>query len=459
MSLRLRLIALIAVVLAASLAAGGMVASINASRSVQTEMDSAQGVARQIVTNGIALLDSTADPKAGLEHLIAAFKGNRHIRVYLTGDDQAVATPPDEAAVLGEVPAWFVRLLGVSAGSTQIPVTVRGEDYGAVIIETDPHNEILEIWDKFADALLVLALFSGATMVLVYFFIGRALRPLERMAQALSRIGEGDYGIRLTGRLPPELSKLRDSFNAMAGQLAEMDAENRRLNEQLLTLQEEERGDIARDLHDEIGPFLFAINVDAANIARQIEQGRPEAIKSQVASIGEAVGHMQKQVRAMLGRLRPIGLAEFGLAEAIGNLIEFWHRRYPDIDYRVDIAPEIEGFGEVIDPAIYRIVQESLSNAVRHGRPGVITVSVRHPHAPSRAETPEEVIVRVSDDGRGMAGGPSPGFGLLGMSERVKAMGGTLEIVSEPGAGMTVTAVIPLSPGQQLARLEQVGAP
>ncbi len=458
MSLRLRLIALIAVVLAASLAAGGGVASLNASRSVQTEMDSAQSVAGQIVVNGIALLESAADPEAGLEHLIAAFKGNRHIRVYLTGETQAVAAPPNEAAMLGEVPAWFVRLLGVSAGRTRIPVTIGGRDYGAVVIETDPHNEILEIWDKFADALLVLALFSGATMILVYFFIGRALRPLERMAGALSRIGAGDYGVRLTGRLPPELSKLRDSFNRMAGQLAEMDAENRRLNEQLLTLQEQERGDIARDLHDEIGPFLFAINVDAANIARQIEEGRPDSIrsiKSQVASIGEAVGHMQKQVRAMLGRLRPIGLAEFGLAEAIGNLIGFWHRRYPGIDYRVDIAPEIDGFGEVIDPAIYRIVQECLSNAVRHGRPGTITVSVRH----AGKAGSEDVIVRVCDDGRGMTGGEAPGFGLLGMSERVKAMGGTLEIASEPGAGMTVTAVIPLAPAPRLARLEEVGAP
>lgn len=455
MSLRLRLIALIAVILAASLAVGGGVASINASRSVQTEMDSAQAVARQIVTGGIALLETADDPKPGLGHLIAAFQGNRHIRVYLTGDTQAVATPPVEAAVLGDVPAWFIRFLGVSASRTQVPVTVHGQDYGAVVIETDPHNEILEIWDKFADALLVLGLFSGATMVLVYFFIGRALRPLERMAAGLSRIGEGDYSIRLTGRLPPELSRLRDSFNRMAGQLAEMDAENRRLNEQLLTLQEQERGDIARDLHDEIGPFLFAINVDAANIARQANQGRFDSIKDQVESISEAVGHMQKQVRAMLGRLRPIGLAEFGLGEAIGNLIGFWHRRYPGIDYRVEIAPEIDGFGEVIDPAIYRIVQECLSNAVRHARPGRITVAVRQ----ARHAGGEQVIVKVSDDGRGMAGTSVPGFGLLGMSERVKAMGGTLDIASEPGAGMTVTAVIPLPPAARLARLEQVGTP
>jgi len=455
MSLRLRLIVLIAMVLAASLSVGGVVASLNASRSVQTELKSALLVARQMIASGTALLESSADPKRDLEHLIAAFKGNRHIRVRLTGDAEAVAAPPAEQAAIGDVPAWFIRLIGVPAERAQIPVTVHGRDFGTVVIETDPHNEILEIWDKFADALLVLALFSGATMVLVYFFIGRALRPLERMAAALARIGAGDYGVRLSGRLPPELSKLRDSFNRMAGQLADMDAENRRLNEQLLTLQEDERGDIARDLHDEIGPFLFAINVDAANIARRIKEGRTEQIPDQLASISEAVGHVQKQVRAMLGRLRPIGLAEFGLAEAIGNLTDFWHRRYPGIRYTVEAADEIDGFGGVIESAIYRIVQECLSNAVRHGRPQAIAVSVRL----ERRTDMDEAVVRVADDGRGMPDSAGPGYGLIGMGERVKAMGGTLAIASEPGQGTVVTAVIPLPGGQRLARLEQVGAP
>jgi len=110
---------------------------------------------------------------------------------------------------------------------------------------------------------------------------------------------------------------LRDSFNRMAARLAETDGENRSLNDQLLSLQEQERCDLARDLHDEVSPFLFAISVDAATACHLLEEGRAIEARDNVQSIADAVRHMQRQVRSMLGRLRPIGLAEFGLREAI----------------------------------------------------------------------------------------------------------------------------------------------
>jgi two-component system sensor histidine kinase UhpB len=459
MSLRLFLISLIAALLAASLVLGGMVASFNASRSVQTEMRSALAVGQQMIEANLAGLDRSLDPKQDLEELIASFKGNRHLRVSLVGDGAAVTTPTVEEPPLGQVPSWFVRLLGVPSATVRIPVVVNGRNFGTVLMESDPHNEILEIWDEFGDGLMVLALFFVPTVLLVYFFVGRALRPLDRLAIGLSRIGRGDYSARLDGKLPPELSRLRDSFNRMAGQLAEMAGENQRLNEQLLTLQEEERNEIAHDLHDEIGPFLFAINVDAANITRNIDEGRMGPVKELVQSIVEAVGHMQRQVRSMLRLLRPIGLAEFGLDEAIGNLVEFWRRRYPDIAYEIEISPDSESFGDLIDPIIYRVVQESLSNAVRHSRPTRIRVGVESRQADDGGET---VVVTVADNGQGMPkpGGPGPtgtgpagtGYGLLGMSERVTAIGGNLTISSRLGEGTAVIARLPYSavhPGEE----------
>jgi two-component system, NarL family, sensor histidine kinase UhpB len=150
--------------------------------------------------------------------------------------------------------------------------------------------------------------FSSLTILLIYLFIGRALRPLEGLAKALEDIGGGRYRTRIGGRLAPELARLRDSFNRMAARLAAADAENRRLNEQLLTLQERERNELARDLHDEVSPFLFAINVDAASATRLLREGRPAEARKHVQSITDAVRPMQRQVRSMLGRLRPIGL-------------------------------------------------------------------------------------------------------------------------------------------------------
>jgi two-component system sensor histidine kinase UhpB len=306
---------------------------------------------------------------------------------------------------------------------------------GAVVIETDPRNEILEVWDELSGTLVVLALFVGGTMPLIYFFIGRALRPLGRLAAAMEQVGEGDYAIRISDRLTPELARLRDSFNRMAAHLAATDADNRRLHEQLLTLQEEERNDIARDLHDEVGPFLFAINVDVANMTRLLADGRTHELPAHTQSIAEAARHLQRQVRGMLGRLRPIVLAEFGLTEAVGRLVEFWRRRYPEIEYRTSIAPDCENLGERADTTIYRIVQECLSNAVRHGKPQLIAISIARDGA--------RMIVEVSDNGSGLREEPAKGYGLIGMDERVRALGGRLEFSTPSDGGLVVTAVLP----------------
>lgn len=440
LSLRLRLILLVALIFGASLGVGGSVACLNARHSVEAEMDAALEVAQQNIAAGIARLGRSDDPSRDLEQLVASFHGNRHLRVSLSGEASAEAAPASDTAPLADVPRWFERLIGVTPSRVRMPVVLGGRAADEITIETAPHNEILEIWNEFGDSLLLLALFSAPTMVLIYLFIGQALRPLGRLAAGLARIGGGDYAVRLEGPLPPELSRLRDSFNRMVGQLAAMAAENRALNEQLLRLQEQERSELARDLHDEIGPFLFAINIDAAGIARQAEAGRLPAIAGLAAAIAEAVGHLQQQVKRMLGRLRPIGLDEFGLADAIAHLIEFWRRRHPEIDFRLDIAPGAEGRGVLIDTTLYRVVQECLSNALRHGRPTAIAIAI---DCEERADG-DVLVASVRDDGGGMNAGAGSGYGLIGMGERVRALGGSLALASDPGAGMTVTARLPL---------------
>lgn len=447
LSLRLRLIGLIALVFAGSLALGGWVAWLNASRSVATELDAAVAVARQVIEARLATLDRAEDPRRALAQLVAAFAGNRHLRVTLRGEADETAGPAEETSPIADVPPWFVRLIGVAPTRLVLPVAIAGRSEGSILVETVPHNEILEIWNEFADTALMLALFSLPTLLLTYLFIGHALRPLDRMAAALGRIGGGDYQVRLAETLPSELAPLGDSFNRMADRLAAMDAENRRLNEQLLTLQEAERSDIARDLHDEVGPFLFAINIDAANIARHARDGRLAPIPGLVDGIVDAVGHLQRQVKGLLRRLRPIGLAEFGLADAIANQVEFWRRRHPAIEFRLDIAGAAASQGELMDTVVFRVVQEALSNALRHSRPSRLSVFV----GPERGAGGAALLVRVADDGQGIGARTGLGYGLLGMSERVKAMGGSLDMASAPGAGLVVTASLPLPQEAALA--------
>jgi len=278
--------------------------------------------------------------------------------------------------------------------------------------------------------------FCGLTILLIYIFIGRTLQPLNRLAGALEEIGDGRYRTRISGRLAPELARLRDSFNRMAVRLAETDAENRRLNEQLLTLQEQERGEIARDLHDEVSPYLFAIGADAATALRLLKEFRASEARENVQSIADAVRPMQRQVGRMLGRLRPIGLSEFGLKEAIENLVAFWRRRRPEICYEVTISPQCEDLGDLHATTICRVVQEALSNAVRHAGPSRVAISIEHDH--------DEIRVAITDDGPGMQEQSKLSYGLVGIKERVTAIGGRLTFSRKLGEGFAVIAALPV---------------
>ena len=449
MSLRFRLIGLICLALVVSLSLGGATAWVTASRSVRTEMRSALQVGRQTIDIAIERLQQAADPSRGLDELMASFKGNRHLRVGFVGQADAVATPLVESPPFGAVPNWFVRVIRVEPVTDRVPVIVGGRAYGTIALETDPRNEILEVWNEFTDSLVTPAVFSALTILLIYLIIGRALRPLEALAQALEQVGDGRYRTRFGGKLAPELVRLRDSFNRMAARLAAADTENRRLNEQLLTIQEQERSELARDLHDEVSPFLFAINIDAASASRMLSEGRTAEARGHVQSITDAVRPMQRQVRSMLGRLHPIGLEEFGLREAIENMIGFWRRRRPEIRYQLVVSVDCERLSQLTSRTICRIVQESLSNAVRHADPTLITVSIDCQSA--------EVWVQITDDGRGMSEPGRLGYGLVGIGERVRAMGGRLTFCNEPGKGFAAAAVLPCSARQEAAFLSSQG--
>jgi two-component system sensor histidine kinase UhpB len=156
-------------------------------------------------------------------------------------------------------------------------------------------------------------------------------------------------------------------------------------------------------------------------------------------AIREAAEHVQKHIRAILGRLRPAVLINVGLPQAVDNLITFWRARWPDISFTALVADEV--LGEPLEEVIYRIVQESLSNAVRHGTPSRVAITVKR--------TADDVLVTVEDDGQGFdPAEQKPGHGLAGMRERVTAMGGVLRILAREDGGVAVSARLP-------ARIEQ----
>ena len=133
----------------------------------------------------------------------------------------------------------------------------------------------------------------------------------------------------------------------------------------MLAIQEEERAELARDLHDEMGPFLFAMRLDAEAIESEARKAGQEEIAARAQALGETVSHIQSHVRDILKQLRPDGLAEIGLKTAIANLGTFWQRHHGRIAITLEVTAE--DFGAETDAVIYRLVQEGLTNAARHG--------------------------------------------------------------------------------------------
>ena len=436
MSLRTRLIASIILVLLVSLGAGCASAGWNAARSVRTEMQAALAVGEQTVRHGLEDLPGSRDASADLGRLVQAFDGDRHVRAALldaAGHVLAISALPRPAQ---PAPGWFVRLVAPALPRERLPA---GTEAGSrvVVLEAEPLNEAGEVWTQLRDSLAILALSCVLSAVLVSLVVSRALQPLQRVSAAFAAVGAGEYAVRLPQAGPLELAGLTQGFNAMAARLSLAKAQNRRLHEQLVTLQEEERADLARDLHDEVGPFLFTAALDAAAIGQAAAAGQHAAIPERALAIREAVGHMQRHVRAMLKRLRLASPVEVGLAPALGNIVAFWQAHRPTTAFALEVSADEDGLDEATKAVIYRVAQEGLSNAVRHGHPGRIEVAV----------TPGEhggVVVRVSDDGIGMADAAEPGFGLAGMRERVAALGGFLQVANTPGGtGFAVTARLP----------------
>ena len=237
---------------------------------MRTELTVAIDVGAQTVRNGIDGLVRVAD----LRRLVATFNGNRHVRVALLDSHGDTAARSALSAPAHAVPAWFTWLIGGEMLSVDVAVPPATDAGGRIVLTADPTNEVGEVWAESRDAVLVLAGFAGLSALLISLVVGRALRSLETLSAAFEHIGKGDH----PGVLPlpgtPELARLAIGFNAMTERLATVAAQNHRLNERLLTLQSEERADLARDLHDEIGPLLFAVDMTAAAIEHLSGSGR-----------------------------------------------------------------------------------------------------------------------------------------------------------------------------------------
>ena len=213
---------------------------------------------------------------------------------------------------------------------------------------------------------------------------------------------------------------------------------NRELARRLIDLQEDERRDLARELHDELGQACSAIRVEMAYIGHCKDDGTSRGQINAAAARADAdAQRLYELVRGMLQRLRPINLDTLGLVAALQALCESWEERTGvGCVFHHDGATPARG--DAIDITVYRVAQEALTNVMRHARAGSVRVRL--------ASTTGALALSILDDGCGMdPARTTGGFGLLGASERAAALGGTLSVESAPGSGVQVTLQLPLT--------------
>jgi two-component system sensor histidine kinase UhpB len=216
-------------------------------------------------------------------------------------------------------------------------------------------------------------------------------------------------------------------------------AELRDLSRRVTDAQESERRVLAHELHDELGQSLNAIKIEAVVVRNQSRGAQPEVHRAALAVI-QLTDHVYEVVRDMTSRLRPVALDELGLVGALEHGLTGWRKLAPAIEFVAAFRDVPEDMDEAIAMALYRVVQESVTNILRHsGATQVAIVLASGSPSPS-------LHLFIRDNGHGAdLGDIRRGLGLLGMRERIEGLGGAFALVSQPGAGFMIDVTVPLS--------------
>ena len=276
------------------------------------------------------------------------------------------------------------------------------------------------------------------------------MHPLDQIKVALECTGQGRFDTRLPVYASRDLNRLATAFNGMADRLNEAVNDNVRLDSErelarlLQERLEAERRSIAQELHDELAQGITAVRALAgAIVQRSTEQA---ALHGHAQSIIAVTNQIQEGIHHILQRLRPLGYnAATDLDHALQHYLELWQQHYPDLTLHVDLRTGTIQVGDELALAVLRIIQEGLTNVVRHAAAAQVQLTL---HTLQQADG-EWLELTLADNGRGLSGKTSGnagcGFGLTGMRERVAALHGELSIVSMAGGGVCLRARLPAS--------------
>ncbi len=348
-------------------------------------------------------------------------------------------------------PAWFSSLgAWLFGGRTDAvrPIAYHGKSSGTLLVTTEPAAVLAAIWKEVSELLGLTAMLVIAICVVQYVAIGRALRPTKDILAGLDKLRHGDLSWRLPNFRLVELQRISEVFNTLAASLDRTTRERTALAAKLADGQEQERRHLARELHDEFAQTLSAMSAVAASIKATAETECP-ALVPEANNLAQTSMTMMRSLRTTLRTLRPPEIDDLGLPASLSALARDQERRVgAKLRISLEIADDLQGLPPTAASHVYRIVQEGLTNIGKHANAGRARVALGFRPEP-REEAPHRrwLELTIEDDGCGTAdrrkGTEADGFGLIGMHERVMALGGELDVVDLGGRGFKLHAMIP----------------
>jgi two-component system, NarL family, sensor histidine kinase UhpB len=359
-------------------------------------------------------------------------------------------SPPSPYKAGRDAPDWFEALIAppLSSQSIEFPD-------GKLVVQANASRAAVDAWDYTVWLVVGSLTLLLVVNVLVFWLVGRAVRPFGEIVAALNRVQAGRFDVALPPLPGTEAGAIGRAFNHMLHDLqghietekravrAELQlSDSRELTRWIEQHVEQERRMIARELHDELGQSVTAMRSMALSIAQRV--GPLDAQAEQAArTIADESSRLYDAMHGIIPRLTPLVLDNFGLAEALADLAERTRRSQPGVTIDLSLALGDARLPGEVALALYRAAQEGITNALRHGQARRLQLAL----AGGDASVPA-VRLTLTDDGAGLPPDWSRRtghYGLRWLDERAQALHGRLELGPAEPQGTRLVLELPLT--------------
>ena len=397
---------------------------LSAKNNVRQEILSTQSLAFFAIENGIkknAEIYFSQEKKASLG--LSKLNELRHLNIkFFNTNDQLIEQTSSGLSILTSPPNWFISILekfSTILPGQKINIKLKDKEIGYISINPEPMYEYSEIWQQLKSSFWIILLLFGLVNIMILIVFYHTLKPINSIIKGFKKLEAENYKAKIGKINILEFDIIGQNFNRMVRKVKEDNIKIHKLSQDLINIQEQEKKELARNLHDELGQSLTAIQAEAASIKKnKNEVSRIQALNS-IINISK---NMMLSTRVLIKKLSLGILDEMGIEIAITDLVDNWSKRYPSKSSHYFYDKNLNGLiPPSFDGRIYRIVQEALTNITKHSNPKNITISFQ------LKKNKKEFVINIVNDGIKIKRTKVDGVGLLGMTERVNQMKGLIK--------------------------------